>query len=72
VDIDTAARDRLAVQIWVCDIKPIVVVTGTPHCLDRAELNQLYRWLRLNAEALAAAQSGHIDTAELVRRLQRL
>ena len=63
----------LPFKIWICDIAPAVVVSGTPHCLTRAEMNQLFRWIALNANALADAQIGKIDTAELVlRRLQRL
>jgi hypothetical protein len=61
----------LSFEIWVCDIKPIVAVTALQF-MPRPELNHLYRWLKLNAEALAAAQSGAIDTAEFVRRPQRL
>ena len=36
------------------------------------EMNQLYRWIALNSEALAAAQSGQLDTVQLVERLKKL
>lgn len=67
----SARETGLNFEIWVCDIKPIVAVTAH-RFMPRDELNKLYRWLRLNAEALADAQSGKIDTKGLVDRLQRL
>ena len=66
------AETGLACEVWVCDIKPIVAVTQPAGLMPRADINRLYRWLKLNAEALDAAQSGAIDTAELGRLLRRL
>jgi len=62
----------LSSAIWVCDIRPIIVVTDRSAILNRSELNRLYDWLRLNQIALQDHWDGNIDTAELTQRLRPL
>jgi hypothetical protein len=71
--VDTAATAHDWSAIASLDLRH-----QTARCADRSAIHSAaadqppYAWLQLNSDALAAAQSGEIDTAEFVRRLQRL
>jgi hypothetical protein len=55
-------------KIWLCDIAPVVILGED--FLPRREINQLYRWMKLNNEVLETL--GLYSSAEMLQRLRRL
>jgi hypothetical protein len=67
----SARETGLPFKIDICEVGPIVVARKEGH-LTRAEMNDLYRWIALNAEALIAHQKGEIDALQFCERLRKL
>ncbi len=58
----------LPFSVWMCDITPVVLLGDK--FPPRAEINDLYRWMRLNRESLEAL--GLYSTMETISKLKKL